>query len=85
VAFFWIINNFHRPPLKPTEVALTSVGHPSADRSYVNFRRLALADRNYVISVGFPSSRQKILWPIKSSIFPVVRVIVPDLVVRGRN
>jgi hypothetical protein len=27
-----------------------------ADGSYVNSRRLALADENYVIFVGFPSS-----------------------------
>jgi hypothetical protein len=35
----------------------TSVGHPLADRSYVNFRWLAPTDGNYVISVSFPSSR----------------------------
>jgi hypothetical protein len=34
-----------------------------ADGSYVNFHRLALADEDYVISVGFPSSRRKLLWP----------------------
>jgi hypothetical protein len=37
--------------------SITSVGHPAADGSYINFRRLAPADGNYVISVGFPSSR----------------------------
>jgi hypothetical protein len=35
---------------------ITFVSHPPADGSYVNFCRLALADGNYVISIGFPSS-----------------------------
>jgi hypothetical protein len=37
--------------------ALTSVGLPLADGSYSNFRRLAMADENSLIYVGFSSSR----------------------------
>jgi intein-encoded DNA endonuclease-like protein len=60
------------------EVALTSISHPPADGSEVNFRRLALADGNYVISVGFSSSQRKLLWPMKSFIFHVVIVYYND-------
>jgi hypothetical protein len=54
------------------EKLITSVGHPPANGSYVNFRRLASADRNYVISVSFPLSQRKLLWRMKSSVFPIV-------------
>jgi hypothetical protein len=53
-------------------LVLSSVGPYSANGSYSNFRRLALADGNYLISVSFSSSRQKLRRLTKGSVFLVV-------------
>jgi hypothetical protein len=61
------LNLIHAPGL-----VLSSVGPYPADRSYSNFHRLALADGNYLISISFSSSRQKLRRPMKGSVFLVV-------------
>jgi hypothetical protein len=53
----------------PPSLVLSSVGPYPADESYSNFRRLALADGNYLISVSFSSSRSKLRRPMKGSVF----------------
>jgi hypothetical protein len=53
-------------------LVLSSVSPYPANRSYSNFRRLALADGNHLISVSFSTSRQKLRRLMKGSIFLVV-------------
>jgi hypothetical protein len=53
-------------------LVLSSVGPYLSDGRYSNFRRLALADGNYLISISFSSSRQKLSRPMKGSVFLVV-------------
>jgi hypothetical protein len=53
-------------------LVLSSVGPYPSDGRYSNFRWLALADGNYLISVSFSSSRQKLSRPMKGSVFLVV-------------
>jgi hypothetical protein len=64
------------------EVNLTYVGLYQADGSYVIFRRLALANENYLI---FFSSRRKLFEPMKVSIFLVMSVVGSPTTLRHRH